>query len=194
MRTYNNDKPIGAWRRLTLLSACLLLVLTVACKNDKSMLQEDRSDSASQEVLDARIHRTENGKLQLELNAPIIQKYEKPVAKTIYRSRGDRRVSMTLYENGASVKTYIEAGNAISYDDRDIMEAHDSVVVIDYTSGDTIYLYDLIWNSAEDNIYSEHPVRAKNGNRITLGDGFVSDQRLENMQIIRQRGIIEFED
>ena len=194
MRTYNNDKPIGAWRRLTLLSACLLLALTVACKNDKSMLQEDRSDSASQEVLDARIHRTENGKLQLELNAPIIQKYEKPVAKTIYRSRGDRRVSMTLYENGASVKTYIEAGNAISYDDRDIMEAHDSVVVIDYTSGDTIYLYDLIWNSAEDNIYSEHPVRAKNGNRITLGDGFVSDQRLENMQIIRQRGIIEFED
>ena len=98
------------------------MALTVACKNDKSMLQEDRSDSASQEVLDARIHRTENGKLQLELNAPIIQKYEKPVAKTIYRSRGDRRVSMTLYENGASVKTYIEAGNAISYDDRDIME------------------------------------------------------------------------
>ena len=154
------------------------MALTVACKNDKSMLQEDRSDSASQEVIDARIHRTENGKLQLELNAPIIQKYEKPVAKTIYKSLGERR----------------EAGSAISYDDRDIMEAHDSVVVIDYSSGDTIYLYDLIWNSAEDNIYSEHPVRAKNGNRITLGDGFMSDQRLENMQIIRQRGIIEFED
>lgn len=170
------------------------MALTVACKNDKSMLQEDRSDSASQEVLDAQIHRTENGKLQLELNAPIIQKYEKPVAKTIYKSRGGQRVSMTLYDDGVNIKTYIEAGDAISYDDRDIMEAHDSVVVIDFSSGDTIYLQDLIWNSAEDHIYSEHPVRAKNGNRITLGDGFVSDQRLENMQIIRQRGIIEFED
>ena len=74
------------------------------------------------------------------------------------------------------------------------MEAYDSVVVIDYGSGDTIYLQDLIWNSAEDRIYSEHPVRAKNGNRITLGDGFVSNQRMENMQIIHQRGIIEFED
>ena len=127
------------------------MALTVACKNDKSMLQEDRSDSASQEVIDARIHRTENGKLQLELNAPIIQKYEKPVAKTIYKSLGERRVSMTLYDDGVRVKTYIEAGSAISYDGRDIIEAHDSVVVIDYSSGDTIYLYDLIWNSAEDN-------------------------------------------
>ena len=170
------------------------MALTVGCKNDKSLLQEDRSDSANQEVRDAQIQRTESGKLQLELNAPIIQKYGRPVAKTIYKSGGGQRVSMTLFEDGISKKTYIEAGNAISYDDRDIMEAHDSVVVIDYKAGDTIYLQDLIWNSAEDRIYSEHPVRAKNGNRITLGDGFVSDQRLENMQILHQRGIIEFED
>lgn len=170
------------------------MVLVVGCKSDKGMLPEDWSDSASQQVRDAQIHRTENGTLQLRLTAPLIQKYERPVAKTLYRSVGGKRVSMTLYEDGVRMKTYIEAGEAISYDDRDIMEAYDSVVVIDYNAGDTIYLQDLIWNSAEDRIYSEHPVRAKNGNRITLGDGFVSDQRMENMQIIRQRGIIEFED
>ena len=165
-----------------------------ACKNDKGMLQEDWGDSASQQVREAQIQRTERGKLLLDLSAPLIQKYERPVAKTLYKSLGDRRVSMMMYENGVEKKTYIEAGYAISYDDRDNMEAHDSVVVIDYNAGDTIYLEDLIWNSAEDRIYSEHPVRAKNGNRITLGDGFVSDQRMENMQIIHQRGVIEFED
>ena len=165
-----------------------------SCKNDKGMLPEDWSDSASQQVTEAHIHRTENGKLQLKLEAPLIQKYERPVVKTIYRSRGNQRVSLILYDGIDKKKTYIEAGEATSYDDRDIMEAYDSVVVIDYGSGDTIYLQDLIWNSAEDRIYSEHPVRAKNGNRITLGDGFVSNQRMENMQIIHQRGIIEFED
>ena len=82
----------------------------------------------------------------------------------------------------------------MSFDDLNIMEAHDSVVVIDFASGDTIYLEDLIWNSNEDRIYSDHPVYAKNGKRITEGDGFVSDQSMENMQIIHQRGIIEFED
>lgn len=170
------------------------MAMPTACKSDKGMLPEDWSDSASQQVRDARIQRTEGGKLQLELNAPLIQKFERPVAKTLYRSLGGKRVSMMLYENGVEKKTFIEADYAVSYDDRDLMEAHDSVVVIDFNAGDTIYLQDLIWNSAEDRIYSEHPVRAKNGNRITLGDGFVSDQRLENMQIIRQHGVIEFED
>ncbi len=165
-----------------------------SCKSDKGMLPEDWSDSASQQVTDAHVHRTENGRLQLKLEAPLIQKYERPVVKTIYKSRGGQRVSLTLYEGTNKKKTYIEAGEATSYDDRDIMEAYDSVVVIDYSAGDTIYLQDLIWNSAEDRIYSEHPVRAKNGNRITLGDGFVSDQRMENIQILHQRGIIEFED
>lgn len=158
------------------------------------MLPEDWSDSASQQVTDAHIHRTENGKLQLILEAPLIQKFERPVVKTIYKSHGEQHVRLTLYEGTGKKKTYIEADEATSYDDRDIMEAYDNVVVIDYGTGDTIYLQDLIWNSAEDRIYSEHPVRAKNGNRITLGDGFVSDQRMENMQIIHQRGIIEFED
>ena len=101
---------------------------------------------------------------------------------------------MRLFNNDRSIKSTIEADYAISYDDIDVMEAHDSVVVIDFSNGDTIYLEDLIWNSNEDRIYSDHPVRAKNGNRITEGDGFVSDQRMENMQIIRQRGVIEFED
>ena len=158
------------------------------------MLQEDRRDSAIQEVRDAHVRRSEYGKLQLELDAPTIQKYEKPKAKTIYKGGRGKRVQLRLFNNDRSIKSTIEADYAISYDDIDVMEAHDSVVVIDFSNGDTIYLEDLIWNSNEDRIYSDHPVRAKNGNRITEGDGFVSDQRMENMQIIRQRGVIEFED
>ena len=74
------------------------------------------------------------------------------------------------------------------------MEAHGNVVVVDYKSGDTIYLLDLIWSSDEDRIFSDNPVRARNGNRLTEGDGFTSDERMENLQIIHQRGVIEFND
>jgi LPS export ABC transporter protein LptC len=149
---------------------------------------------ATQEVRNAQVRRSEYGKLQLELDAPIIQKYEKPKAKTLYKSNHGQRVQLRLYGDDHNVRSIIEASYAISFDDLDIMEAHDSVVVIDFSNGDTIYLEDLIWNSNEDRIYSDHPVRAKNGKRITEGDGFVSDQRMENIQIIHQRGIIEFEE
>ena len=171
-----------------------LAVLTAACHNDKAMLPQDRTDSAIQEMWDAHVRRSEYAKFQIELDAPLIQKYDKPRPKTVYRSSTKRRVQLRFYDNERMVKTSIEAGYAVSFDDRDIMKATDSVVVIDFRNGDTIYLQDLIWNASEDRIYSDHPVRAKNGKRMTIGDGFTSDQRMENMQIIRQRGIIEFED
>ena len=68
------------------------------------------------------------------------------------------------------------------------------MVVIDYSNGDTVYLEDIIWKSNEDIIYSNHPVRAVNGNRVTYGDGFVSDENMNNLRIRRQRGVIEFQD
>lgn len=168
--------------------------MLLACNSDRGMLPEDRRDSAIQEVRNAQVWRSEFGKLQLELDAPLIQKYDKPKVKTEYKSGRGQRVQLRLYNGGREVKTIIEAGSAVSFDDLNIMEAHDSVVVIDFSSGDTIYLEDLIWNSNEDRIYSDHPVYAKNGKRITQGDGFVSDQKMENMQIIHQRGIIELEE
>lgn len=175
---------------LPLLAAFMLS----ACNSDRGMLPEDRRDSAIQEVRNAQVRRSEFGKLQLELDAPLIQKYDKPRVKTEYKSSRGQRVQLRLYNGGREIKTIIEAGSAVSFDDLNIMEAHDSVVVIDFSSGDTIYLEDLIWNSNEDRIYSDNPVYAKNGKRITQGDGFVSDQKMENMQIIHQRGTIELEE
>lgn len=175
-------------------TAIALTVLTAACHNGKATLPQDRTDSAIQEIRDAHVRRSEHAKLQIELDAPLIQKYEKPRPKTEYRGTKTRRVQLRFYDDDHRVKTSIEAGRATSFDDRDIMEAYDSVVVIDYRNGDTIYLQDLIWDASDDRIFSEHTVRAKNGNRVTMGDGFTSDQRMENMQIIHQRGIIEFDD
>lgn len=174
--------------------ACLIVLVFIACHNKKTHLPEDRTDSASQEVLDAWVWRSENGKLQLDLDAPVIRKYTRPRAKTVYLGNAERRVKMRFFNEQREVRSSIEADSAFSLDESNIMEAHGDVVVIDYSKNDTIYLEDLIWNSAEDRIYSEHRVVARNGNRITEGDGFESDQRMENMRVVRQRGTIEIED
>lgn len=184
-------KALGTGLSTLSLTACLLLA---SCHGDKRVVPYDRSDSAVQEVFNAHVRRSERGRLQLELDAPIIQKYDLPKPRTVYRAKGKDRVLLCFFDDEHRIKSSIEAGYAVSLDDRNIMEASDSVVVIDYGTGDTIYLVDLVWNSAEDRIYSDNPVRAKNGSRITEGDGFVSDQRMDNMHIIRQRGVIEFQD
>ena len=101
---------------------------------------------------------------------------------------------MRFYDRDRKLQTFIRADKATSYDDRNILTAKDSVVVIDYTNGDTVYLEDIVWRSDEDLIYSNHSVRAVNGNRVTYGDGFTSDANMTNLRVTRQRGIIEFED
>ena len=150
----------------------------------------ERQTPPDQEVKQAHIRRSERGRLQVELDAPLIRQYKEPAARTIY----PQGVELRFYDENRNIKSSIRADKAISYDDRNIMKATDSVVVIDYASGDTIYLDDIVWRDNEDVIFSNHPVRAVNGNRVTYGDGFVSDEQMTNLRITRQRGVIEFEE
>lgn len=166
----------------------------VSCNSQMQSIP-DRSDSADQELSVARVRRSEGGCLQLELDAPIIQKYDRPRAITKFRSRSGVQVKIRFFDdNDGHMTASIYADSAISFDDRDMMEAHGNVVVIDHKTHDTVYLDDLIWNGGDDHAYSDYPVRARNGRRITEGDGFSSDGRMENMQIIHQRGVVEFKD
>ncbi len=163
----------------------------VSCSNDmKDINQFQRQAPPDQEIVDAHIWRSDEGKLQLELDAPHIVQYRKPDTRTLY----PQGVELRFYDGQRQLQTFIRANKATSYDDKNIITAKDSVVVIDYTNGDTIYLEDIVWKSDEDLIYSNHPVRAINGNRVTYGDGFVSNADMTNMRITRQRGIIEFEE
>ncbi len=156
----------------------------------ESIERFSKKEQPDQQLTVAHIRRSEYGKLQLELNAPLILQYHKPEAKTVY----PKGAKLCFFDDEGIIRTSIEGRYAISFDDRNIMKARDSVVVIDYVHGDTIYLNDIIWKSDEDLIYSNHPVRSVNGQRKTYGDGFVSDQRLENLHITRQRGTIEFQE
>lgn len=167
------------------------LSAVMSCSNDmKDISRFDRQQRPDQEILDGHIWRSNEGKLQLELDAPRIVQFRTPDTRTIYPNG----VELRFYDGDRRLQTFIRADRATSYDDRNILTAKDSVVVIDYTNGDTVYLEDIVWKSDEDLIYSNHSVRAVNGNRITYGDGFTSDANMTNLRVTRQRGIIEFEE
>lgn len=150
----------------------------------------ERRNLPDQEIRQAHIRRSEHGRLQVELDAPLIVQYRQPASRTVY----PKGIMLRFFDEDRRLKTSIRADKAISFDDRNIMKATDSVVVIDYSNGDTVYLDDIVWRDNEDIIFSNHPVHAVNGNRVTYGDGFVSDEQMNNLRITRQRGVIEFND
>ena len=156
----------------------------------KDISRFDRKDPPSQTLRDARVWRSEYGRLQMEMEAPLIVQYRQPDTRTHY----PQGVNLRFYDSQRPLQTAVSARKAISYDDQDILYARDSVVIIDYSNGDTIYLEDITWKSKEDVIYSNRPVRAVNGARLTFGDGFISDANLTNLRVKRQRGTSEFEE
>ena len=53
---------------------------------------------------------------------------------------------------------------------------------------------DRATGAREHRVFSEHPLRSKNGQRITLGDSFESDDEFKEPHIIHQRGTIEWKE
>ena len=88
----------------------------------------------------------------------------------------------------------LTARYAVSYDKRQETILRDSVVIVDLQNGDTVYLQDLIWNQLQHRVYSDKPLRSKNGARITLGDRFDSDDEFREPHIIHQRGTLEWKE
>ena len=75
-----------------------------------------------------------------------------------------------------------------------MVEARNNVVSVDFRSGDTSYLNSIVWNSSEHRIYSDDTIKSVNGQRVTYGDGFESDDNFNEPRILHQRGTITFDD
>ena len=168
-----------------------LFVLLAACGNELEKIPSfDDRMPPDNVVKDATIRRSEYGKLQLLMEAPVIERYSQNETRTVY-PQGIR----ARFFNGPDNPTAIlSARYAEQQESRNITLVRDSVVIIDLRSGDTTYLQDLTWDANQHRIYSNNPVRSVNGSRVTVGDSFESDDNLQEPHIIHQRGTVEWKE
>lgn len=187
MSVRNNNRIISQVRNGAL--ALFLTCFIVGCGNDiEKTKMFERKTLPDNTITNARIQRSESGKLQLVMYAPIIEQYSKPEPKTIY----PKGVYMRFFNGPNQPTATLRARYAETLENRNTMMVRDSVVIVDLQRGDTVYLKDLTWNSQEHRVYSKNPLRSKNGPRITIGDRFESDDAFEAPQIYHQRGTFEW--
>ena len=157
------------------------ILLLTACGNDieKTKIFEPQT-LPDNTIKNAHIQRSENGKLQLLMTAPLVEQYSNPESKTEYREG----VYIQFFDGYRQATGTLSARYAVNYDKREEMKIRDSVVIIDFQRGDTIYLHNLTWNQLEHRVYSDSAVRTKNGPRVTYGDRFESDDAFESLRYI----------
>ena len=105
----------------TIFNAKAFLILSTlfapfaSCSNDMKDIQRfQRETPPDQEVKDAHVWRSQEGKLQIELDAPTIVQYRQPDTRTEYPDG----VELRFYDEDRHIKTQIRASKAISYDDK----------------------------------------------------------------------------
>jgi len=150
----------------------------------------DRQVLPDNTIRQARIQHSEYGRLQLLMEAPVIEQYSNPETKTVY----PEGLKARFFDGVNNPTATLTARYAVSYDNRQLTKVQDSVVIIDLRSGDTTYLQELTWDAVQHRIYSEKPLRSVNGKRVTYGDGFESDDNMQSPQIIHQRGTVEWKE
>ena len=177
-------------RSIPLLAVFTMLLAACGSGMEKVDHFDPRPNPPDNIVRNAHVRRSENGKLQLLMDAPVIEQYSGDSARTVYPEGVYAR-----FFNGPDEPTAIlRARHAVQYDRLNITLVRDSVVIIDLRSNDTTYLQDLIWDAGQHRIYSEHPLRSVNGQRVTIGDAFESDDNMQSPQIIHQRGTVEWKE
>lgn len=176
-----------AW--IILLTGCSLL--WAGCTNSIEQVKFfDRQVLPRQTLAHAEILRSQHGQVQSAIYATSIEQYDEPEAKTIY----PKGIDVFFFADNGDTNGSLRANYAISWDNSNVMMARDSVVLINYESGDTVYLQELVWNRAEGRIFSNYPLHAHNGPQVTLGDSFHSDDSLKHMHIVNQRGVFVLEE
>lgn len=188
-----HPSPIKARKHTHGMLPCLLLFLPLltACHNDMEKVRFfDPKDLPQQSLDSVSMFRSQHGNVDMIMTAPAVTIYDAPQRKTVY----PKGVNMRFVDKNNKLVASIRADYAYSLDEKKIIEARNNVVVIDYRSGDTSYLKSLVWNSADHRIYSMDPVRSVNGERVTIGDGFESDEEFKTPFILRQRGTLTFDD
>ena len=174
-------------RIFVLLLACFM----TSCGNDISKIQFFEPKELPESTIEnARMRRSEEGRLQVIMEAPLVLQYSKPAPKTDY-PKGIKMRFFNGYNNPTGTLT---ARYAVQYSHRQQTIVRDSVVIVDLRNGDTVYLQELTWDEMVHRVYSNKPVRTKNGPRITLGDRFESDDAFTQPRIFHQRGTLEWKE
>ena len=166
------------------LFAFSFLLLLVACKGNSPSGKKPKSNKPMQSITNATILRSENGIVQLQIKAPLINNYTQDSTRIEF----PKGVRATFYNPNMSVKSLLIAGYAINYNRENKVYLGDSIIIINYNDKDTIFCHDIVWDRTQRMIYSSHTVKRVSAQGVSWGDSFVSNETMDSLRVINSRG------
>jgi len=177
--------------KITLILFTILSLFS--CKND---MEEIRSlefvDTLTiMRAKDVEVYYSENARVKVEVISPTVLYHA--AEEDPYREFPDG-FEVLFYDSLMRVKSKISADYGISYEKTGLMEARYNVVVENLQKGEKLQTEELFWDRKKETIHSNKYVKITRGEEVITGEGLVSDQEFENVEIQKTKGLIEVED
>jgi len=163
-------------------------MLFFSCKNDMEKIASLKLNDTIpiESAVDVEYLYSENAILKTRMTAPLMNRYEMPEA-FLELPQG---FLIEMFDSAGVMSSSITAKWARKYEQKKLMEAKYNVVVNDFVENKTLNTNYLIWDEANDRIYSDQFVKITTPDKIIYGDGFESDQSFSDYRIIQPKGEI----
>ena len=161
-------------------------ILLFSCKSNQKVTEESLDAIKTEESENLTIVMSENGRKSYVFKTPLLEGYT--LGRDPYREFR-KGITITTYQDDAqtSVNAVLVANYAIYYENRKLWEAKGDVVITKH-DGTRLYTQQLFWNSMTKRIYSNVDTKLVTDTDEVIGEGFESDEEMNEPRFRRWKG------
>lgn len=161
-------------------------ILLFSCKSKSATAEESLDTIKTEQSENLTIIMSENGRKSYLFKTPLLEGYT--LGRDPYREFR-KGISITTYQDDSltTVNAVLVANYAIYYEDRKLWEAKGDVVITKH-DGSRLYTQQLFWNSITKRIYSNVDTRLVTDTDELIGEGFESDEDMNEPRFRRWKG------
>lgn len=187
----NTHIDISVSKRAAFFQAVLLLLwgMGPSCSTDLDELNkvEKKQDMPLQRAEEMTILYTDSGRLEMELYAPVLERYLENEESIIVFPEGIKAV---FYGRTGEVESKLTADKAKYFESRDMWEAKNNVVAVNEAEGRQLNTDYLIWDERKAIIYTNRKSKVTTPEEILYGEGFEADQSFSRFTFRHVTGIV----
>ena len=165
------------------------ILLFFSCKSNPNSVVESPDAIKTEESENLTIVVSENGRKSYLFTTPLLEGYT--LGRDPYREFR-KGISITTYQDDSltTVNAVLVANYAIYYESRKLWEAKGDVVITKH-DGTRLYTQQLFWNSITKRIYSNVDTKLVTDTDEVVGEGFESDEDMNEPRFRRWKGKME---
>jgi LPS export ABC transporter protein LptC len=164
-----------------------VLLFSFACKNNIEEVQQYSETRDTAQIIQEHVEiiHTRFGKKEGMMKAPLLKQYAAEEETFVYEF--PEGIEIEMYEKDGSISASIKADYSIYKENEGIWIGRYNVVAVN-EEGKKLSTEYMVWDRNKKTISSDQFVTFESGSQTFYGDGFVSDEKMENIEMTKGSG------